>query len=257
MSYWQKKVAASKQMNTGLTLYLLMILIGAISALLASVVFFKTSFAKTHGVKLTATVLTIMALGITLYQTFVRPPLPEPLAECEISSPTAPTTITCTNRSENYSHIEWSFEDGRVIAGGEAIQRQVDKPGTYKIVLKAYGKWPRTEIARSFPSAFVVEAEQSHEPEMKTVVRHISSSNKGAGTRYETISADPGFRIVDATLRVTSSSGADAHIETRSDSAVRIRVNFQPKVSIHGFLPVVSPSWLNGDLVMALEKLGK
>lgn len=235
--------------------YGIVVVIAAITGVLTVFVFFRRSLAKTHAIKLATASLVAVAIALTLFDTFLRPPLPEAFAQCERSGRFAPTTITCTNRSEDYSHIQWTFEDGKDAGSGEWVQRQISAPGTFVITVTAYGKWPATDTRKSFESTFIIEPEPRKEPERKTVVRSFSREGIGGGSYTQVFSADQGFKIVEAQLRIDSANAGGARLVSRTDNDVTVLVELRPKPAFRGLNFRMERSWVNAELVLTLEKI--
>lgn len=242
-------------MNNTYLLYGLVVAVAALTGLLTTLVFVRKSLASTHIVKLVSGALVAIVAGVAIFETYIRPPLPEAFAQCEQPSRYAPTTITCLNRSEDYSRIEWSFGEGKVNGEGESIQRQVTTPGAYVVTVTAYGKWPATDISRTHESKFVVEAEPRREPERKTVIQQFSRSSTGGGAYQQIFSADPGFKIVDASLKVTSASAGQASIVRRTENEVMVAVQLQPKPSFRGLTLKMERAWVTAEVTLTLERL--
>lgn len=244
-----------KIMDNTYLLYGVVIAVAALTGLLTTLVFVRKSFASTHIVKLASGVLIAIVAGIAIFETYIRPPLPEAFALCEQTGRYAPTTITCLNRSEDYSRVEWSFDDGKVVGASDSIQRQATAPGTYVVGVTAYGKWPATDISRTHQSTFIVETEPPREPEKKTVVQQISRSSIESGIYKEVYSTDPGFRIIDATLTISSSRLGTATIVEGTEKEVVVSVQLHPKPSFRGLSFRMERAWVTAELTLTLERL--
>lgn len=173
-----------------------------VTAILAFMLFYKKSLVHSLTVQVISIILASMAVFISIYDKVISPLPPEAFAECVVSGEYAPVSVQCKNRSEEFSSITWIFEDGTKIPNDSTIERVLDVPGTYKIILVAEPKGIFNGEPAKFETTFQVAEKPAPERIIETEKRF---DVQGKGDSFQrTFEADPGYRILSATLKIFS-----------------------------------------------------
>lgn len=242
-------------MNDVLLQYGFLLVVAFLSGVLATALFFRKSLVKSHFVQLVSVVLVVAAIGIAFYEKFLSPPPPEAFAVCDKPGQYPPTTISCLNKSNDYSSIQWEFEDGTIIRGSDVIERKVEKPGVYVVKLIANGKGLLDQKQSVFETQFVVEAKPTKEPERITLEKTFSRSSKGAGQFEQAFAPEPGFKIVDVKLKTYSSNNASVHIVSQTADRVVVSISFTAKPILRGLQLEMERGWVEGAVILTQEKV--
>ena len=196
----------------------------------------------------------IVAIVSAVLAWYFYPSTPAPFARCTPILGTSPLTVVCFNESENYSTLVWDLGDGTHFKDKEVISHTYNDAKKYIVRLTAHGKGKDifeqeiNVISAMLPtSTAVTKAFKIN----NTKDNHPNTFTTDSETFTDIFKADPGHKILEATLVTDSAARATNIVTNISDDRTQVEISY--KLTSGPALDKYR-GWLRGELVVSQEK---
>lgn len=225
---------------------------------------------KKHIGELIVGLILVFAGALASY--YIFRPSPLAFASCQPLKGNAELEVTCDNQSNYHNHIVWDFgeKNKSKIKDEDRVIYSYKAPGEYVVKLTAYGQGSPDEWyqlisvkeSRDLKSALDIKVlgltkenriiKNKTLQISKTKDDHPSTLSDHSRDYREVFSADPGFKIVDASFKQTSSARANDIRYNISPNGKNVEFSYKLTSG-----PAVDQyrGWLRGDLVVKQEQI--
>ncbi|EJG1632299.1 hypothetical protein BT049_RS03375 [Vibrio parahaemolyticus] len=224
-----------------------------VTGVLAFMLFYKKSLVHSHIIQILSVVMALVAVLVSVYDKVISPLAPEAFAECIVSGEFAPVSIQCKNSSEEYSSIRWVYDDGTIIKDVDTVERVVDAPGSYKIILEAEPKGIFRGEASRFETTFQVMEKPIPAKVIETEKR-FDAQGKG-GSFQRTFEADPGYKILSATLKTFSKKNVLELSVSHNENQATVRGQFIVTPHLKGLQIKIEGGYVAGAIVLKQQEI--